>query len=96
MLRSLASSPAAAAATLRNRAAAADTDTPEDADEIGRRTMLDLEEDEGAERMDTAPGSDIGELAGDETRHRRRLLEMARQADDLQGNLMPSSKTSSP
>lgn len=86
LLRSLASSPAAAAATLRNRAAVADTDTPEDADEIGRRTILDLEEDEGAERMDTAPGSDIGEMAGDETRHRRRLLEMARQADDLQGN----------
>jgi len=26
-------------------------------------------------------------MAGDETRHRRRLLEMARQADDLQGKL---------
>ena len=85
LLRSLASSPAAAAATLRTRAAVADTETPEDADEIGRRTILDLEEDEGAERMDTAPGSDIGELADDQTRHRRRLLEMARQADDLQG-----------
>ena len=81
----MASSPAAAAATLRSRAAVADTDTPEDADEMGRRTILDLEEDEGAERMDVAPGSDIGELADDEARHRRRLLDMARQADELQG-----------
>ncbi|MHC4180845.1 MAG: DEAD/DEAH box helicase, partial [Planctomycetota bacterium] len=85
LLRSLASSPAAAAATLRNRAAVADTETEEDADEMGRRTVLDLEEDEGAERMDVAPGSDIGELADDEARHRRRLLDMARQADKLQG-----------
>jgi ERCC4-related helicase len=85
LLRSLASSPAAAAATLRSRAPVADTDTPEDADEMGRRTILDLDEDENAERLDIAPGSDIGELAGDEPSHRRRLLDMARQADALQG-----------
>jgi superfamily II DNA or RNA helicase len=86
LLRSLASSPAAAAATLRSRAAVADTETPEDADEIGRRTILDLEEDEGAERLDVAPGSDIGDLADDEARHRRHLLEMARQAQELYGD----------
>ena len=57
LLRSLASSPAAAAATLRTRASVADTETPEDADEMGRRTILDLEEDEGAERLDTAPAA---------------------------------------
>ena len=96
LLRSLASSPAAAASTLRSRAAVADTDTPEDADEMGRRTILDLEEDEGAERMDVAPGSDIGELADDEARHRRRLLDMARQADDLQGKLDAKLQTAIP
>jgi len=42
LLRSLASSPAAAAATLRNRAAPAEAETEEEADEIGRRTILDL------------------------------------------------------
>ena len=86
LLRSLASSPAAAAATLRSRAAVADTETPEDADELGRRTILDLEEDEAAERLDIVPGADIGDLADDEARHRRRLLDMARQADELQGD----------
>ncbi|MFW6171333.1 MAG: SNF2-related protein, partial [Planctomycetota bacterium] len=85
LLRSLASSPAAAAATLRSRAAVADTDTSEDAEEMGRRTILDQEEDEGDDRVDIVPGSDIGELADDESRHRRRLLDMARQADELQG-----------
>ncbi|MBZ0278925.1 MAG: SWF/SNF helicase family protein, partial [Anaerolineae bacterium] len=41
--------------------------------------------DESAEGMDVIPGSDIGELAGDETSHRRRLLDMARAAEALQG-----------
>jgi hypothetical protein len=42
LLRSLASSPAAAAATLRNRAATIEAETPEEVDEIGQRTILDL------------------------------------------------------
>lgn len=82
LLRSLASSPAAAAETLRNRAATVDTDTPEEADEIGRRTVLDLMDDMPSEGMDIPPGSDIGEMAQDESAHRR-LLDMARQADAL-------------
>ncbi|PIZ25878.1 MAG: hypothetical protein COY47_03570, partial [Chloroflexi bacterium CG_4_10_14_0_8_um_filter_57_5] len=60
LLRSLASSPAAAAATLRNRAATIEAETPEEADEIGRRTILDLVGDETDEGMDVAPGSDPG------------------------------------
>jgi hypothetical protein len=40
LLRALASSPAAAAATLRNRAASADAKTPEEVDKIGRREVL--------------------------------------------------------
>lgn len=85
LLRSLASSPAAAAATLRSRAATTEADTEEDVDEIGRRTVLDLMNDESAEGIDVIPGSDIGELAGDEISHRRRLLDMARAAEALQG-----------
>lgn len=85
LLRSIASSPAAAAATLRSRAAGADTETAEEADEIGKRTVLDLMEDEAAEGIDLAPGGDIGEQADDEQRNRRRLLEMAREADGLMG-----------
>ncbi len=85
LLRSLASSPAAAAATLRARAATADAETPEDADEIGQRTVLDLMDDESAEGMDVTPGSDIGEAAVDEHSNRRRLMEMARTAEALAG-----------
>lgn len=85
LLRSLASSPAAAAATLRSRAATADTETPEEADEIGRRTVLDLVEEESTEGIDLAPGSDIGDAADDEAKNRRRLLEMAREAEALKG-----------
>jgi superfamily II DNA or RNA helicase len=87
LLRSLASSPAAAAATMRTRAAAADTDTPEEADEIGRRTVLDLMDADLAEGNDVIPGSDSedeGQGAGDAS-VRRRLLEMAREADALRG-----------
>ncbi len=85
LLRSLASSPAAAAATLRSRAATSEAISAEDVDDIGRRTVLDLMIDESAEGIDVIPGSDIGALAGDETSHRRRLLELARAAEALQG-----------
>jgi superfamily II DNA or RNA helicase len=88
LLRSLASSPAAAAATLRSRAAVADAQTPEDVDEIGRRTVLDLEDDEATEGLDVAPGADSTELDqhGEDEDLRRRLLAMAREADDLCGD----------
>jgi ERCC4-related helicase len=83
LLRSLASSPAAAAATLRSRAATTEADTEADVDDIGRRTVLDLINDESAEAVDVAPGSDIDD-AGDNS-NRRRLLDMARTADALHG-----------
>jgi len=85
LLRSMASSPAAAAATLRSRAATADTETPEEADAVGRRTVLDLLDDESAEDADLTPGSDEGLTDDTAQRNRRRLLEMAREADALQG-----------
>ncbi len=85
LLRSLASSPAAAAATLRARAATIDAENDEDVNEIGQRTVLDLMDAESAEGVDVTPGSDIGELAADEISNRRRLLDMARAAEALQG-----------
>jgi len=84
LLRSLASSPAAAAETLRSRAAVANTETAEEADQIGRQTVFDLEDDEIAERMDMTPGCDVEDVS-DETANRRKLLDMARIADRLQG-----------
>ncbi|HQF62366.1 MAG TPA: helicase-related protein [Anaerolineaceae bacterium] len=86
LLRSLASSPAAAAATLRNRAGSAEAETPEAADEIGRRSVLDLVDDESAEGADVLPGADPGSAEADAERNHRRLMEMARQADELQGD----------
>lgn len=83
LLRSLASSPAAAAATLRSRAAVSEADNEADVNDIGRRTVLDLMADETAEGMDIIPGSDTSELEADEARHRRRLLDMARAAEAL-------------
>ncbi len=88
LLRSMASSPAAATAALRSRAAVASAETAEDVDEIGRRTVFDLEEDEGTETLDVAPGADPTEpdaAGGDESLHRR-LLDLARDADALRGD----------
>lgn len=81
LLRSLASSPAAAAATLRNRSATADSQTVEQVDEKGRRAVLDLDE-ESAEGIDVIPGSDTGEEEGSD---RERLLRLAREAEALAG-----------
>jgi superfamily II DNA or RNA helicase len=86
LLRSLASSPAAAAATLRTRAASADTDTADEADEIGRRGVLDLLDAESAEGIDLAPGADFEDTGTEEQKNRRRLLEMARDAEALKGD----------
>jgi superfamily II DNA or RNA helicase len=85
LLRSMSSSPAAAVATLRSRAAVADTDTVDEADEIGRRTVLDLMDNDTGEGIDLVPGSDIEREEGDEQKVRRRLLEMAREAEALKG-----------
>ena len=85
LLRSMSSSPAAAVATLRSRASVADTETVEEADEIGRHTVLDLMDNDSGEGLDLVPGSDIEEEDGSEQKIRRRLLEMAREAEALKG-----------
>lgn len=82
LLRALASSPRVAAATLRNRAASADTVTVEEADEVGRRTVLD-QDDETAEGVDVVAGSQTEE---EETgSDRDRLLRFARKVEKLEG-----------
>lgn len=85
LLRSMASSPAAAAATLRSRAAVSETENEDEADDVGRRTVLDLIEDEPAEGVDLAPGSDLGDDSDEARRIHNRLLDMAREADKLIG-----------
>lgn len=86
LLRSLASSPAAAAATLRNRAAPAEAETVELANEIGSRLVLDSPLDETSDGLDVPPGSDPGGENDEDQHNRRYLLEMARTADALMGD----------
>lgn len=83
LLRSLASSPAAAASTLRNRSSTVETDSPEEADLVGERAILDLDDAEASEFLDTAPGGQEGEeQPGGQ---RERLLRYARRAEQLRG-----------
>lgn len=82
MLRSISSSPAAAAATLRTRANNADSEEVVEIDELGKRAVMDLGEAEMIEGVDVSPGADI-ELG--ETATRRKLRELAKAADLLAG-----------
>ena len=79
LLRCVSSSPAAAAATLRSRAAV-DAAEGEDVDEVGRRTVLDQGDDDDAVALDFSPGA---ETEGSPESTRRRLLEFARRAEAL-------------
>jgi len=85
LLRSIASSPSAAAATLRSRAACADAETDDEVDLIGRKTVMDLIADDASEIPDVAPGSDSYGEETDDKRNRSRLLDLAREADRLAG-----------
>jgi superfamily II DNA or RNA helicase len=78
LLRSLVSSPRAAAQTLRTRSASAVAATAEEADELGRPLTHDLADDENLEGLDAAPGADAGAA-------QHRLAELADRADQLEG-----------
>lgn len=82
LLRSLASSPAAAAATLRSRSNTADATSVDEIDQRGERAVLDLDDD-SAEIIDVAPGAQEGDDQPDSDRER--LLRFARRAEKLRG-----------
>jgi superfamily II DNA or RNA helicase len=84
LLRALASSPPAAAATLTTRADNLDTDDEAEADRLGRAAVMDLPDEETIESADATPGADAGTEAGD-TPHRRRLKRFAARARALEG-----------
>jgi superfamily II DNA or RNA helicase len=79
LLRCVSSSPAAAAATLRSRAAV-DEAPEEEVDDVGRRTVLDQDDADDVVTLDFSPGSDT-ESNAEGTR--RKLLEFARRAEDI-------------
>lgn len=84
LLRTLASSPAAAAATLKTRAATLQ-ETSEETDELGQRSVLDQTEDEPTDGLDANPGADISELSAEDRKHYDHLQELAGRAEGLKG-----------
>ncbi|MCK5927600.1 MAG: DEAD/DEAH box helicase [Nocardioides sp.] len=93
MLRALASSPRAAEATFRTRAANLDATTVAEADSIGRAAVLDETDEESLEGIDTTPGAltEDDDPAADPrsgssaATERRRLRDFAARAAALQG-----------
>ncbi len=90
LLRSVSSSPRAAVETLRSRAAFADEGlTHDEIEELGRRSVLDLVDDESAEGADVVPGAEADPAADTgpgASAARRRLRELADEAEALVGN----------
>lgn len=82
LLRCVSSSPAAAAATLRSRAAV-DEAIAGEVDEVGRRTVLDQDDVDDVAVLDFSPGSDS---TADDENVRRKLLAFARRAENLEVN----------
>jgi len=86
LLRSLASSPAAGAKTLRNRSPVVDTDTAEQADAVGTIHVFDQGEGDELSGVDVTPGGDPTGEEEEAGTDARRLHELARQADALRGD----------
>lgn len=82
LLRAMASSPAAARATLATRSAAASAQSTRAADDLGRAEVLDLAEDDALDGADAAPGAVTDDTPG--SRGRRMLAQLADRADQLQ------------
>jgi len=80
LLRSLVSSPRAAAQTLRTRSAAAVASSAEEADKLGAPLNSDAADSDSMEGMDVAPGAEIAE-----NDPRSRLAELADRAAELEG-----------
>lgn len=87
LLRAAASSPAAASATLGTRAAAAQAETIDAADQLGSAEILDLAEDDAVDSADATPGAQTDEAP--DSRERRLLRQMQRTAEALEAD--PSS-----
>ena len=90
LLRSLGSSPAAAIATLHSRAANAEARSVAEADELGRRAVLDQAGDEDAESLDVVPGARYQDAENDHGGEERVrgdtwFRELARDASALSG-----------
>ncbi|MEU9331762.1 DEAD/DEAH box helicase [Streptomyces sp. NPDC048290] len=79
LLRSMVSSPAAAAQTLKTRSESATARTAQEADALGSPVAADSADNDRLEGMDVAPGAAESEEAG------ARLLELSQRAERLVG-----------
>lgn len=84
LLRTLASSPRAAAQTLRTRSATIGVDSEAEADAIGRAVVLDHADDEAIESADATPGADTA-TDTPQTSLQRRLRGFAKDVQALEG-----------
>ncbi|MEV0661718.1 DEAD/DEAH box helicase [Actinomadura luteofluorescens] len=82
LLRSLVSSPRAAAQTLRTRSATASAATAEEADELGAPLTRDSADNDALEGLDVAPGAETDPETGGAG---ARLAALADRAADLEG-----------
>lgn len=90
LLRALSSSPAAAAATLRERAKFAEIDDAKEIEEIGKISVFDIESDDNIEGVDIVPGSDHSDIENDQKikyKNKSILLSMARDAEQIKNNI---------
>lgn len=85
LLRALASSPRAAAATLRTRAVNADLSDPAEIDALGKAGVLDATDDDQLENLDTTPGALVETDEAGSSSEQRRLREYAKRAEQLVG-----------
>lgn len=90
LLRSIASSPAAARATLATRNASASAESSNAADELGRSEVLDLAEDDALDSADATPGA-IPEVDAT-TRSRRHLKGLEQRATALESDPSTDAK----
>ncbi|MFF4414909.1 helicase-related protein [Streptosporangium sp. NPDC001559] len=84
LLRAVASSPRAAAATLRTRSATVAAETAPEADELGRSSVLDLTDEEALEGLDAAAGGLVDEDDGTSPEGER-LRRLARAFTRIEG-----------
>jgi superfamily II DNA or RNA helicase len=85
LLRSVGSSPAAAEQTLRNRSAALSAESLEEINEIGKRSVFDIDSDDLFETTDVTPGSNTEADASEKSDTGKKLLKMADEAKKLCG-----------
>lgn len=85
LLRSVSSSPAAAVATLKRRSINLDASSETEADDLGRRRLLDLMDADTLEGEDQTPGADFVDTDDPQASVRRRLRTLAAEAEQLGG-----------